>query len=356
MERCELELIDEGDECRFSIKLHCQHGILKVHKLTYEPRKPLSPIGDQNVPNSFTINAQTAQEWTEHFLSSAKNGDITFYCTPDSCIARSKEEDIAEGKGQIRKAIHTEVKIAMENFREYTVISESLLTFSLKEFKATVTLAETLQVPLKIKFSDGDAPLFLRLKVDLAIEAEFIVATSKGERMSTHSGVPASSRPTNDRSTTQAIAVSHSGSVSRESVTAQKRRPDSLTRTQEDSSHSRASDTRSSSNLNGAHPIESTPRAADRALAGMDADDEETAPLFFPGASQTSQLDLGEGDTYDYSQNDVDRVPPTPLSKGGDPHEFASAAIASQSTASQDSEVELNLHQTGPRKRFQPLF
>lgn len=343
-----MDLVDEGDECRFSIKLHCQHGILKVHKLTYEPRKALSPVGDPNdTPNMFSINAQTAQEWTEHFLSSAKNGDITFSCNPDSCTARSKEEDIAEGKGQIRKSIHTEVKIAMENFRDYSVVTESVLTFSLKEFKATVTLAETLQTPLEIRFSDGNAPLFLRLKLESTLIAEFIVATSKGEGMSAHSGVPATAR-TNDRPATQAIAVSRSGTAS---GTAQKRRQDSLTQTQ-DQSHS--SGTRSRSNTNGAPPMQSTP------LPQANDDDDETVPLFFPGASQTSQLELrpadDDGDAYDYSMQNVDRVPPTPLSKGGDPQEFASAALGSQTTASQTSDSELNLEQAGPRKRFQPLF
>lgn len=364
MERCELELIDEGEECRFSIKLHCQHGILKVHKLTYEPKKALSPAGNTDVPNMFSINAQTAQEWTEHFLSSSRNGDITFYCTPESCTAKSKDEDIAEGKGQIRKAIHTEVKIAMDNFREYSVVSESLLTFSLREFKATVTLAETLQVPLEIRFSDGDDPLYLRLKVESAIAAEFVVATSKGEKMTSHSGVPASSRPTpNERPAAQAIAVSRSASIPRQDAMAQKRRRRDSSTQIEDQSSSRPSGNTLGSNTNHAPPMASTPRnaAANRTTAETDTDDEESAALFFPGASQTSQqqLDLGDNDqddSFEMLMQGVDQVPPTPLSKGGDPQEFAFAALTSQTTASQASNPELNSEQTGPRKRFQPLF
>ncbi|CDW97447.1 hypothetical protein [Sporisorium scitamineum] len=158
--------------CRFTLTLHCHHSILKTHHLTYEPKRGLLPTADPNPPHFFCINASTASEWLDHFLSTSRTGEITLLCTPTTCIARSKEEELLETRGSVRKAIATEVKVAVEEFREYCVLEEVRLTFSLREFKATVALAEGWGVALEVNFSDGDEPLFVRLRVESAVAAD----------------------------------------------------------------------------------------------------------------------------------------------------------------------------------------
>ncbi len=97
----------------------------------------LAAYGRSEPPNFFCIAAATATEWTDHFLSSNRNGEITFACTPSTCVARSKDDDSPDPKGGLRRAIHTEVKIAVDEFREYAVLEACALTFSLREFNAT---------------------------------------------------------------------------------------------------------------------------------------------------------------------------------------------------------------------------
>ncbi|PWN51835.1 hypothetical protein IE53DRAFT_361271 [Violaceomyces palustris] len=185
VEKCELDLIDDSEECRLVIRLHCQHGVLKTHKLTYEQKRGLLPTADPNPPNLLVIRAEAAHEWVEHFLSSGKNGEITIWCDDKFCVVKSKDEDGytvgSDGKGQIRRSIQTEVRVDIQDFETYEISNESCLCFSLKEFRATIVLAEQLGRPLEISFSDGEAPLFVRIHQE-AVEAEFVIATTKGER------------------------------------------------------------------------------------------------------------------------------------------------------------------------------
>ncbi|PWY98123.1 hypothetical protein BCV70DRAFT_202294 [Testicularia cyperi] len=397
VERCELELIDEGEECRFAIKLHCHHGILKVHRLTYEPKRGLQPSADPNPPNFFCINAQTAQEWTEHFLSSSKNGEITFLCGPGSCIARSKEEDLQDGKGHIPKAIHTEVKIAVDEFREYSVLEESLMTFSLREFKAAVTLAETLQVPLEVNFSDGDEPLFIRLRVESAVAAEIVIATTKGERPTGIAAVSASrvkaSQPTpQQHQAHQQQSHQPQRQPQREQGLTRASgaiRANSLSSTGRDGAEPPAKDTLVKDAVAGSVAFTSrgvdpsdgdlaegearlTPTQAPRTEDGVfdttrtdrqvpskqgqadghsaeeQYDDDETLPLFFPGGSY--------GSSQQQQLENLETIQPTPVSKGGDPQDFALPAHSSQSARSDASDVEEEANSNAPRKRFRPLF
>ncbi|KAN0061995.1 hypothetical protein ACQY0O_005990 [Thecaphora frezii] len=310
VERCELDLVDDADECRFSIKLHCHQGVLKTHRLTYEPKRGLLPTADPNPPHYICVNAQTAHEWTEHFLSSSKGGEITFWCGPDFCIVKSKEDEAPEVRGQMRRAIHTEVKIDLSEFKEYNVAEEAILTFSLREFKATATLAEILQVPLEISFSDGDEPVFIHLNVE-SVVAEFVLATSRGERPDAD-GVSKEAPPDNPRA--RAAASSHrpanpatqaSESKGRAALrepavhvpaptaspyTQQKlviHRPALMEASDEASVPSAESMSQSAPHLD--VPMESTPHPGVSQRSSRHA--ASPPPLFFPGASQDSMIE-----------------------------------------------------------------
>ncbi|GAC77639.1 hypothetical protein PANT_27d00049 [Moesziomyces antarcticus T-34] len=312
VERLELDLTDSGSECRFTVALHCQHGILKVHRLTYEPKRGLLPTADPNPPNFFCIAAATATEWTDHFLSSNRNGEITFACTPSTCVARSKDDDSPDPKGGLRRAIHTEVKIAVDEFREYAVLDACALTFSLREFKATVALAEALGVALEVNFSDGDEPLFVRLRVENAVAAEFVIATTRPDR----------TNAPDKEAAPAAVARSVSSSVAPPAARETQRQTESS-----DASIAPPPPVRP--------PVESTPVNPVQAQA----------PLFFPGASQPSQPEPEE-QTQPLPPS-PQFVQPTPVARGGDPGEFL---------APSESDTESEPDPAAPRKRFKPLF
>ncbi|EST08825.1 Rad9/Ddc1 [Kalmanozyma brasiliensis GHG001] len=356
VERLELRLTTDTI-CRLSITLHCRHGIVKTHHLTYEPKRGLLPTADPNPANFFCLNPNTAGEWLDHFLSSSKTGEITLLCTPTSCVARSKDEELPEGKGMVRKSIATEVKIAIDEFKEYGVLEEARLTLSLREFKATVQLAESLGVSVEVNFSDGDEPLFVRLRVESAVAAEFVIATTKaGAATGGGSGEGSAGGGGGEAQERTRIAASVSSSARTNSHSGPS------------ASHHQAAETSSSSSssLPSHHapvptriPNQSTPLPP----VPQEEDEDETQPLFFPGASQLSLQPTPPVAVEDFVQ-------PTPVAMGGDPGEWLDphqpsappppqqqqrGTDADDADEDEESDSERD-SASAPRKRFRPLF
>ncbi|WFD43401.1 exodeoxyribonuclease III [Malassezia psittaci] len=80
----------------------------------------------------------------------------------------------------VRNSILSEVKLALSEMMSYNVPNESLLQFSLWEFRAAVHLAEQLNTPLTLAFAQGGDPLLIRLGISDMLSAEFVLATTGG--------------------------------------------------------------------------------------------------------------------------------------------------------------------------------
>lgn len=312
VERLQLNLSpSDAVESRFTITLHCAHGITKTHKLTYSPRRGLLPTADPNPPHYFALPATTAAEWLDHFLSSSRTGEITFVATPTTLVARSSETelpDLASSSTSARKAIHTQVKIALEEFKEYSILEDVALTLSLREFKATVGLAESWGVGVEVCFGKGEEPIFVRLRVEGGVAGEFVIATTRGERTA------AGTEGERDGEARAQVALSRRSESSTASIPP-----------------------RNEQEL----PNQSTPLP--QPAREQVQEDPSTQPLFFPAPSPSSQLSLAP------TQEELAFVQPTPVAQGGDPAEFL---------APSPSPPPSSLSQTNdrPKKRFNPLF
>ncbi|KAK0521799.1 hypothetical protein OC834_006527 [Tilletia horrida] len=205
LERCEIHIIqpwsglptgtDQNSqfngnalEARLLLRLHCAHGVVKTHKLTYEPKKSLYPTANPFPGAQFIIGPRTASEWLDHFLSSKGGssggggaagsssapgpaGEVSLHCGPEFCIVKNKEVDLAgrlenrlgDTRGTLLRSIQTQVRIELQEFISYDVNQVIHLTFPLKEFKAAIALAESLGLSLEIRFGINDQPLFILL-------------------------------------------------------------------------------------------------------------------------------------------------------------------------------------------------
>ncbi|KAE8267595.1 hypothetical protein A4X09_0g4751 [Tilletia walkeri] len=181
-------------EARLLLRLHCAHGVVKTHKLTYEPKKSLYPTANPFPGCIVVVGPRTASEWLDPFLSSKGSGgaggggasgggggagggaagpagEVSLHCGPDFCIVKNKEVDLVgrlenrlgDNKGSILRSIQTQVRIELQNFVLYDVPQVVHLTFPLKEFKAAIALAESLGLSLEIRFGVNDQPLFILL-------------------------------------------------------------------------------------------------------------------------------------------------------------------------------------------------
>ncbi|KAK0564506.1 hypothetical protein OC861_004251 [Tilletia horrida] len=175
-------------EPRLLLRLHCAHGVVKTHKLTYEPKKSLYPTANPYPGALFVLGPRTASEWLDHFLSARGTGpgsgpgkqnlpgaspgpagEVSLHCGPDFCIVKNKEIDLGarldgrlgDNRASALRSIQTQVRIDMQDFQAYDVPEVIYLTFPLKEFKAAIMLAESLNLSLEVRFGPHDQPLFI---------------------------------------------------------------------------------------------------------------------------------------------------------------------------------------------------
>jgi hypothetical protein len=75
------------------------------------------------------------------------------------------------------KSVWTEVKVDSRRFKTYKVKAEVELTFAMREFKAAIALADHLMLPLELSFSQGGAPLVIKVQC-ASMLADIFIATS----------------------------------------------------------------------------------------------------------------------------------------------------------------------------------
>ncbi|GJN88916.1 hypothetical protein Rhopal_001887-T1 [Rhodotorula paludigena] len=179
--------VDSG-ECRLVVHMFCQHGVRKKHSLTYsDPNVQNWARFDLNACTStWTASSRVLKEWTDHFHvrpgASGGSDEITFYCGGLACRLKSFndttfDETVNSADHFASRPLATELIVDIEDFDAYDVPEEEVVTFALKEFKAIITLADSLPTPLSAHFTSGGRPLMLALTGD-AFEAKFVVATT----------------------------------------------------------------------------------------------------------------------------------------------------------------------------------
>ncbi|KAK0519080.1 hypothetical protein OC842_007566, partial [Tilletia horrida] len=106
-------------------------------------------------------------------LSSAPNpaGEVILHCVLELCIVKVEEVDSAgrlenrpgDTHGTLLRSIQTQVRIELQESISYDVNQVIHLTFALKEFRAAIALAESLDLSLQNRFGIKDQPLFILL-------------------------------------------------------------------------------------------------------------------------------------------------------------------------------------------------
>lgn len=152
------------------------HGVQKRHKLTYEDRPCVFPAVDMTSPYTLCVQPSMARDWTEKLLNTGKSGECSLHCTPTTCAIRSCVYGPLEG--HLRHSIQTEVRISVEQLKEYAVQHDTSVYFSLWDFRAAISAAEVLGSHVRLEFAHGGDPLFLRLHAGDTLRGEFILATA----------------------------------------------------------------------------------------------------------------------------------------------------------------------------------
>ncbi|KAJ3043341.1 cell cycle checkpoint control protein rad9a [Rhizophlyctis rosea] len=210
VESCQIKFDPTSDEDRFTIQLHCKYGwlflnclqrarptltspsfltlpskptsgVLKTHKLYYEPVENLNfTYAKHTCKHRWTVNNKIIHDWLSHFQ--AKLEEVVMSCKEDSMTLRS----FTEGWGGTDKnapgqrSMQTSLQVDIADFDLYEVSEDVSVTFSLKELKVVLSLAESMNQTVTAYFDTPGSPIVFTVaqKLPELYIGDFVVATN----------------------------------------------------------------------------------------------------------------------------------------------------------------------------------
>ncbi|GAA5887391.1 hypothetical protein JCM16303_004268 [Sporobolomyces ruberrimus] len=226
--------VDAG-ECRIVIRLNCQHGIVKTHRLTYSNPNTnnWARFDKSNCTSTWKASSRVLREWMDHFYlrsgAHALTDEITFYCSSLTCrlksfVDNSFEQTMSENDIMTSRPLTTELSVDVGDFDIWEIpdFTTPIITFALKEFKAIINLSEALSLPITAHFTEGGKPLQIEVEGDY-LESHFVVATTNYDSSRGGGGSEASG------SGSVKVSATMNGGVKREkSESVQGRRSESI--------------------------------------------------------------------------------------------------------------------------------
>ncbi|KAJ6593856.1 Rad9-domain-containing protein [Mycena capillaripes] len=386
VERCELSIVEgtqqannrseeeqDGLESKLIVRLHCKHGVIKTHRLLLLSLTSfLAPgVPEANNESRLTVGPRAIRDMIEHFPvpKGARSDPQLIWNFGESEVEVKSFESSLDSKG--RTQLSTELTISAEEFDLYDVYSTpTTIAFHLREFNATIAFAESMSLPLELRFTDPAAPLFIDVEGDNA-DTLFVISTSQVP------GAPMPSQvPTNPKKREREETPRDFARIKKSMKAVQ--RTDAASLAQAD----RASRSQSTTRTAGSMPPPPVPQRSFQSQpeemfnAQMTPGPPRTQePLFLPTSSQLSAADeqilretgLGledmtaeelemmlQDDGEEVAFDAGSQVPETNADNAGDDMEFE--ATQSSDDASKVRRLLLLTHITHSMQGFQPLF
>ncbi|KAI5624837.1 cell cycle checkpoint control protein RAD9A [Silurus asotus] len=173
VEKCRIEMNTE--KCRLRITLHCKHGLLKTHNLSFQDCENLQAVFDKdNCPNVLRAQPRLWVDTVLHFPPSLE--EVSVSVRSDRVWLRNHVEDDADSS----KAMMTELCLSSEEFDHFAIGTQTTITFCLKELRGLLVFAETAGLPVSMYFDEPGSPVVLNV-TDSVLEANFVLATLSEE-------------------------------------------------------------------------------------------------------------------------------------------------------------------------------
>ncbi|KAH8266142.1 hypothetical protein KR038_006947, partial [Drosophila bunnanda] len=170
VEYCELNIQD--DQTNLQVNLRC--------KLETTKEATISIIDDQNIntnidtdqmPNVIRGDYKLFMDISNNF--NATEEELTLEANSGNLVAKN----YIEGARVNDKFMRTQLKLKPNEFDQYKVTKETVITFCIKEFRAFLLFAECLNASLNLEFDDAGRPFLLKVKKHGEIECLLIMST-----------------------------------------------------------------------------------------------------------------------------------------------------------------------------------
>ncbi|KAI0091660.1 Rad9-domain-containing protein [Irpex rosettiformis] len=193
-EKCELSIVEGGEhepgtnvddsghdslESRLIVRLHCKHGVVKTHRLLLHSTELVTPsLIDSSDESRLTVAPKAIKDLIEHFPfpKGPKYDPKLIWRFEEQEIFLKGQEASNELEG---KSLATELSLSASEFELYDIFDPPVtICFHIREFQATLLLAEYLGLNLNIRFLDSTSPIYIEIEGDLA-DTLFVIATSQ---------------------------------------------------------------------------------------------------------------------------------------------------------------------------------
>ncbi|XP_036406804.1 cell cycle checkpoint control protein RAD9A [Megalops cyprinoides] len=169
VERCRIELNSEKSRLTFS--LHCKHGLLKTHNLSFQDSESLQAVFDkESCANVLRAQPKLLVDTVLHFPPSLE--EVSLSVSDERVWFRNHVEEEAEQS----KAMLTELCLSAEEFDHFAVGTHTRITFCLKELRGLLMFAESSGLPVSVYFDEPGSPVVLSVS-DSVLEVNFVLAT-----------------------------------------------------------------------------------------------------------------------------------------------------------------------------------
>uniref|UniRef100_G3Q0U9 Cell cycle checkpoint control protein RAD9A n=1 Tax=Gasterosteus aculeatus aculeatus TaxID=481459 RepID=G3Q0U9_GASAC len=147
VEKCHIELDEQKNRLTFT--LHCKHGLMKTHNLSFQDSESLQAVFDKDsYANVFRCNPRLLVDTVVHFPPSLE--EVTVSVSDERMWFRNHVEEDADQS----KAMLTELCLASEEFDHFGVKAHNGVTFCLKELRGLLVFAESTGLPISMYFDE----------------------------------------------------------------------------------------------------------------------------------------------------------------------------------------------------------
>ncbi|XP_070769093.1 cell cycle checkpoint control protein RAD9A [Enoplosus armatus] len=169
VEKCHIEL--DKQKNRLTFTLHCKHGLLKTHNLSFQDSESLQAVFDKDsCANVFRSQPRLLVDTVVHFPPSLE--EVTVSVSDERMWVRNHVEEEADQS----KAMLTELCLASDEFDHFAVQAHNSVTFCLKELRGLLVFAESTGLPISMYFDEPGSPVVLSV-TDSVLEGNFVLAT-----------------------------------------------------------------------------------------------------------------------------------------------------------------------------------
>ena len=170
VEHCKIEF--KPTECRLIFTMYCKHGIIKTHNLTYQECESLQAVFAKELcPNLIQTPAKVLLDTVSNFPNSCE--EITLRVSPDSL----KIKNFVDQEQDPMRVMHTEMTLTPEEFDNFQIGIDTVVTFCLKELRAVLSFSEFANQPVTLHFEHAGKPIVFSLDNDALYSGDFVMAT-----------------------------------------------------------------------------------------------------------------------------------------------------------------------------------